>query len=100
MTCSDCSAEKVFAAGMCCACYHRAWRAGKRVRQKPATLTEIKRMKALAEAGMPSGSIGIALGVDFGRPRSPEAVRYYLHTYCGWKGKQRGEVPKRGSAAG
>lgn len=54
------------------------------------TVPELRRMKQLAEAGMPCGSIAIALEVDFGVPRTSATVRCALRRHFNWSaGKPR-----------
>lgn len=45
------------------------------------TLPELRRMKQLSDAGMPCGSIAIALRVDFGVTRTGDTVRCALRRH-------------------
>lgn len=77
--CSYCSRRVAVVDGRCGACQDRP-------RKHQFTMPELKRMKQLADAGMPAGSIAIALKVDFGTEREPSTIRTSLRRYFpGWR---------------
>lgn len=55
------------------------------------TIPELRRIKQLADAGMPCGSIAILLELDFGTVRTADTVRAALQRHFKWKsGRNRG----------
>lgn len=96
--CSECGQERpIQARGLCHTCYTRAWRKGLVQRpQQRLTIPELHRMKALADAGMPCGSIAIALRVDFGVDRTGDNVRGFLRRHYDWHSSQRRGKPFSG----
>lgn len=53
------------------------------------SIVELRRMKALADLGVPSGSIATLLAHEFGTDRTAADVRSYLRRNYGWRSKRR-----------
>jgi hypothetical protein len=55
------------------------------VKTKPITIVELRRMKTLADLGMPLGSIATLVSHEFGAERNATDVRGYLRRHYGWR---------------
>lgn len=60
-----------------------------RTKTKPITIVELRRMKYLADLGMPSGSIATLVSHEFGTDRNAADIRDYLRRNFGWRSARR-----------